>query len=72
MPIELRKRVVNVLACMHRRETCGRRSGGGGSRSGRGGALDHVDGVSGLDLVGRDEIIVLMLPGQESDEGRGI
>lgn len=58
MAIELRERIVDVLSRLH-----GRYLGSGGRRGGRSLlprlALDHMDGVSRLDLVDRQLVVVL-------------
>lgn len=56
MAIQLRQRVVYVLAGLHRWQLLRWDSTGGGGGGGRrgggaGGAFDHVDGVGGLDFV---------------------
>ena len=61
MRVELRQWVVGVLTSLHCGKSCGRggRGGLGGGCIGTGDALDHVDGVRGLDFVRCEDIIIL-------------
>ena len=59
MPVELRERVVDVLAGLHLGQCLRGRTSLRGGRGITRSTLDHMDGMRRLDLVGRERVLVL-------------